>query len=264
MESRVEIALIGGTGLQDSRVIKLKDVEEVKVYTPFGATSDNILVGKLEGRRVAFLPRHGRNHTIPAHRVNYKANVWALRELGAKRILALMAVGSLREEIKPGDIVIPDQFVDNTKRVASFYEGGRICYVSMAEPFCEELSKVARSCCEELKIKYHYPATYVCIEGPRFSTRAESKLFRMWGVDVVGMTLVPECVLARELGICYLSLCMVTDYDVWAEKPVDAMEVVRTYRRNFGKLKRLVREVLLRIPKERKCRCELALKDACI
>ena len=262
MESeKIEVGIIGGTGVYDPEIFE--DVKEVKVYTPYGETSDLISIGYLEGRKVAFLPRHGKMHTIPPHRINFRANIWALRELGVERIVAPAAVGSLREDYKPGDFVIVDQFIDRTKkRLDTFYEGGRICHISAADPFCPELRKIFYEGAVRLGLRVHEKGTYVCIEGPRFSTRAESKLFRSWGADIIGMTLYPECILAREAQICYVSVSMVTDYDVWAEKPVSSREVVETMKRNIDNLKRLIREAIPKIPKERKCECGSALEDA--
>ena len=258
-----EIGIIGGSGIYSPDFIK--DVKEVKVYTPFGEPSDFILVGHVEDRKVAFIPRHGRGHRIPPHMINYRANIWALKELGVKRILAPSAVGSLQEEIKPGDFVIPDQFIDMTKRRSyTFYDGGKVAHVSLADPFCPELRKVLIEGCKALDLSHHEAGTYVCIEGPRFSTRAESALFRSWGAHIIGMTLVPEVNLAREAEICYVTIAMVTDYDVWAERPVTASEVAKTMAENVEKVRKLLEFVIPRIPEERKCPCKEALKDAVI
>ncbi|HDN62363.1 MAG TPA: S-methyl-5'-thioadenosine phosphorylase [Candidatus Bathyarchaeota archaeon] len=263
VKGEVEIGIIGGTGVYDPAMFG--EVKEVKVYTPYGEPSDLVFVGSLRGKKVAFIPRHGRNHTIPPHRVNYRANIWALKELGVQRIVAPAAVGSLREDFKPGDFVIVDQFIDRTKkRVDTFYEGGRVCHISAADPFCPELRRIFYEGALKVGLNVHDGGTYVCIEGPRFSTRAESKLFRSWGADVIGMTLYPECVLAREMELCYVSISMVTDYDVWAEKPVSVKEVVETMKRNTENLKKLLREVIPKIPKERSCECGFALRDALV
>ena len=261
MKKRAEIGIIGGSGVYDPGLFE--EVEEVKVYTPFGAPSSLISLGTYRGVKVAFIPRHGRGHTIPPHRVNYRANIWALRELGVKRVIASSAVGSLREDYKPGDFVIPDQFIDRTrKRFDTFYEGGQLCHISSADPFCPQLREFFIGLTKELGFQVHDRGTYVCIEGPRFSTRAESRLFRSWGADIIGMTLYPECVLAREAELCYVSVAMVTDYDVWAERPVSTEEVIRTMRSNAEKFKKLIMEAIPRIPKERTCDCQHALKDA--
>lgn len=260
-ECSAEIAIIGGTGIYDPEL--LEDKKEVKVYTPYGAPSDMIILGRHQGRDIAFLPRHGRGHQIPPHRINNRANIWALRELGVGCIIASSAVGSLRDDYAPGDFVMTDQFIDRTKnRPDTFYEGGRICHISAADPICPELHNFFVDFAKELDLKVHPSGTYVCIEGPRFSTRAESRLFRTWGADVVGMTLYPECVLAREAQICYVSIGMVTDYDVWAEKPVSTREIVETMNRNAANFKKLVMQAIPRLPRERTCGCGEALKEA--
>jgi len=260
-ECQAEIAIIGGTGIYDPEL--LEDKKEVKVYTPYGAPSDLIILGRHQGRDIAFIPRHGRGHQIPPHRINNRANIWALRELGVGCIIASSAVGSLRDDYAPGDFVITDQFIDRTKnRPDTFYEGGRICHISAADPICPELHNFFVDFAKELDLKVHPSGTYVCIEGPRFSTRAESRLFRTWGADVVGMTLYPECVLAREAQICYVSIGMVTDYDVWAEKPVSTREIVETMNRNAANFKKLVMQAIPRLPRERTCGCGEALKEA--
>ncbi|RLE49669.1 MAG: S-methyl-5'-thioadenosine phosphorylase [Candidatus Methanomethylicota archaeon] len=261
-QPKAEIAIIGGTGHYDPEI--LEGAEEVKVYTPYGSPSW-LVVGEYKGKKVAFIPRHGRKHVLPPHRINYKANIWALKELGVTRILAPSAVGSLREELKPGDIVIPSQFIDFTKnRDYTFYEGGIVGHFSLADPFCPELTEIVYNTAVSLGLPVHRDKTYICIEGPRFSTRAESKLYRMWGADVIGMTLIPEAILARELEICYLPITTITDYDVWAEKPVTAEEVVKTLRANVEKVNKLLREVIPKIPSERNCVCSRASKEALV
>ena len=261
-QPKAEIAIIGGTGHYDPEI--LEGAEEVKVYTPYGSPSW-LVVGEYKGKKVAFIPRHGKKHILPPHRINYKANIWALKELGVTRILAPSAVGSLREELKPGDIVIPNQFIDFTKnRDYTFYEGGIVGHFSLADPFCPELTEIVYNTAVSLGLPVHKDKTYICIEGPRFSTRAESRLYRMWGADVIGMTLIPEAVLARELEICYLPITTITDYDVWAEKPVTAEEVVKTLRANVEKVNKLLREVIPKIPSERNCVCSRASKEALV
>lgn len=258
---RAEIAIIGGTGIYDPKLIE--DVKEIKVYTPFGAPSDLISIGKNRGRRVAFIPRHGRGHQIPPHRINSRANIWALKQLGVKRIVASSAVGSLREDYKPGDFVITDQFIDRTKkRIDTFYEGGELCHISAADPICPQLHDFLVDFTKGLGLKVHSKGVYVCVEGPRFSTRAESKLFRIWGADIIGMTLYPECTLSREAQICYVSVAMVTDYDVWAERPVSTKEIIETMNNNASNFQKLMMEVIPEIPRERSCQCGEALKDS--
>ena len=256
-----EIGIIGGSGVYDPTM--LEDVEETKVYTPYGRTSDLVSIGSFRGRRVAFIPRHGRRHQIPPHLVPYRANIWALKELGVQRVIAASAVGSLREDYKPSEFVIIDQFIDRTKwRGDTYYEGGQVCHVSMADPFCPELRATFIASAKQLGIPTHEAGTYVCIHGPRFSTRAESRLFRSWGVDVIGMTLFPEVALARELELCYVSISMITDYDVWAEKPVSADEIFKTMAGNIENFKRLVTDTIQKIPRTRHCECGSALRNA--
>jgi 5'-methylthioadenosine phosphorylase len=256
-----EIGIIGGTGVYDQD--SFENVKEVKIFTPFGETSDLVSVGDYKNIKIAFIPRHGKNHTIPPHRVNYRANVWALKQLGIKRIIALTAVGSLRQDYGPGTFVVPDQFIDRTKkRLDTFYEGGQVCHISTADPFCEQLRKIFLKRAKKLNISIKKTGTYVCIEGPRFSTRAESRLFQLWKADIVGMTLYPECVLAREAELCYVSISIITDYDVWAESPVSTKEVIEKARESNEKLKKLILETLPDIPKTRNCNCSSALKEA--
>jgi len=261
MKENAAIGIIGGTGVYDQD--NFEDVKDIKVFTPFGETSDLVSVGLYKGINVAFIPRHGRNHTIPPHRVNYRANVWALKQLGVKRIIASAAVGSLREDYGPGTFVVPDQFIDRTKkRLDTFYGGGQVCHISAADPFCEQLRSFFIKTAQKQGLNVKESGTYVCIEGPRFSTRAESRLFQMWKADVVGMTLYPECVLAREAELCYVSISIVTDYDVWAESPVSTKEVIEKAKESNEQLKKLILEALPQIPKTRVCKCGSALKDA--
>jgi 5'-methylthioadenosine phosphorylase len=260
---QAEIGIIGGTGFYDPNL--LKKAKEIRVRTPYGPPSDSITVGELDGRRIAVLPRHSKKHTIRPTDVNSAANIFALKKLGVQRILAPATVGSLREELKPGDVVFIDQFIDRTtRREQSFYTGRQVCHISVAEPMCPELRRVLIEAADDSKISAHKAGTYVCIEGPRFSTKAESRMFRMWGADVVGMTLVPECVLAREAEICYASIATVTDYDVWKDKPVSVDEVKKTMKQNVEKAKTIITEAIPRIPKERSCECKSALHSALI
>ncbi len=258
---QAEIGIIGGTGLYDPEL--LKNIKEVTVETPYGPPSDVITIGDLEGRSVAFLPRHSKKHTIRPTDVNSRANIFALKKLGVQRILAPSAVGSLKEDYKPGDIVFVDQFIDRTtKREQSFYTDGKVCHISVAEPMCLEMRQTLIAIANDIGIRAHDTGTYVCIEGPRFSTKAESRLFRSWGADIIGMTLVPECVLAREAELCYASISTVTDYDVWKDHPVCADEVVATMKTSVEKVKRIILEAASRLPKERSCECKDALKGA--
>ena len=261
MRDSAEIAIIGGSGLYDQDL--LEDSREVKVHTPYGRTSDLITLGNYGGKKIAFLPRHGRGHLIPPHKVNYRANIWALKELGVKRILSSNACGSLSQEHWPGDIIVLDQFIDRTKsRPSTFYEEGQVCHVSVADPFCPELGRLLVKEARSLGIRVYDGGTYVCIEGPRFSTRAESELFRQWGANVVGMTVFPECVLAREAQICYGSIAMVTDYDVWAGIPVNVEEILSVMRANVDKAKQLFGAVIGKIPDKPQCNCWSSLENA--
>ncbi|MGB9134769.1 MAG: S-methyl-5'-thioadenosine phosphorylase [Candidatus Bathyarchaeia archaeon] len=256
-----EIGIIGGTGIYDPKL--LQKAKETRVRTPYGPPSDAIAVGELSGRRIAFLPRHSKKHTIRPTDVNSRANIFALKKLGVQRILAPATVGSLREEFKPGDVVFIDQFIDRTtRREQSFYTGEQVCHISVAEPMCPELRQSLVDAAEDANVDAHKAGTYVCIEGPRFSTKAESRLYRAWGADVVGMTLVPECVLAREAEICYATIATVTDFDVWKDKPVSAETVQKTMRENVEKVKRIITEAITKIPKEKGCECKSALRGA--
>lgn len=237
-------------------------VEGVKVATPYGPPSGEIEVGDIGKLKVAFLRRHGKGHVIPPHKVNSRANIWALKHIGVERIVSVSAVGSLKKDYRPGELVVVDQYIDFTKkRDYTFYDGGRVVHISTADPFCPELSSLFFREARSLNIPIRKNGTYICIEGPRFSTRAESRMFRNFA-DVIGMTLVPEVQLAREQEMCFVTLAMVTDYDVWAEKPVNMEEVIATMNRNIGNVKKLIGAAIPKIPKERKCPCKDALKGA--
>ena len=267
-----EIAIIGGSGLYDTEMIE--NPKEVNVTTPFGNPSDSVIIGTYKGRKVAFLSRHGRGHKFTPAAVNYRANIWALKQLGVKTILASNASGSLQENYRPGELVLIDQFIDRTKnRPSSFYEGksaehlkehglDKVCHLSAADPFCPSLREHLFRVAQKLNLPVHEKGTYVCIEGPRFSTRAESRMFRQWGGDVIGMTAFPECVLAREAGMCYASVALVTDYDVWADKPVENTDVLATMKENVHKVKLLFASAIESMPDERQCGCPEATKNA--
>ena len=261
MQETAEIGIFGGTGIYDSGL--LKESKEITIETPYGKTSDSITIGEFNGRKVAFMPRHGKKHTIPPHLINYKANIWAFKELGVKRIIAPSAVGSLKEEFEPGNFALPSQFIDFTKsRKGTFSEDGRVIHISVADPFCPELQNIILDTVNEQQVKIHNNATYVCIEGPRFSTKAESKFFKSTGAEIIGMTLVPECQLAREAQICYASISTVTDYDVWAEKPVTAKDVMETLSKNVEITKKILTVLIDKIPETKSCSCEKALEEA--
>lgn len=258
---KAEIGVIGGTGFYDPQL--LENAREVKIRTPYGLPSDSVVVGELKGRRVAFLPRHSKKHTIRPTDVNSRANIFALKKLGVQRIIAPSTVGSLREDFRPGDVVFVDQFIDRTtKREESFYTGKQVCHISVAEPMCPELRRTLIEAADRLNVSTHDAGTYICIEGPRFSTKAESRMFRKWGADVVGMTLVPECVLAREAEMCYACIATVTDYDVWKDHPVTAGEVRKTMKANIEKVKKIIAETVASLPERRECECKSALQAA--
>lgn len=242
----VKIGIIGGSGMNDPRL--MADIREKDVKTPYGKPSSPLTTGKIQGVDVVILARHGKKHTIYPSAVNFRANIAALKKEGCTHILATTAVGSLREKIKPGDIVFPDQFIDFTKhRMLTFHEK-EVVHTPMAEPFCADLRKLLVKTAKEMKIRHHATGTVITIEGPRFSTKAESHLFRMWGADVINMSTVPEVILAREAGICYQSIAMSTDYDCWkeGEEPVTWEMILEIMKKNSD----AVRELLLRtIPK---------------
>ena len=258
MES-AEIAIIGGTAVFDTSLLEGKG--EVKVSTPYGSPSDSLTIGTFKGRKIAILPRHGKGHTIPPHRINTRANIHALKQLGVTRILALAAVGSLKEDYKAGEVVIPDQFIDWGKHVHTFYDEGKFYHVSMADPFCPELNRLLASVAKSLRIPVHDKGTYVRIEGPQFSTRSASRMYRQFG-DIIGMTCIPEAILAREKEICLSVIATVTDFDVWAEKPVNYEEIKTVMRKNITNTEKILETIIPKIPAERKCMCKDALKAA--
>jgi len=263
MHPRAEIGVFGGTGLYEFA----SGLREVRMETPYGPPSDRAMVGEVEGRAVAFLPRHARDHSIPPHMINYRANLWTMKELGVERIIGPCAVGSLQAHIRPGDFVICDQFVDRTSgRRDTFYDGPIATHVSAADPYCPELRELATQCARGLGIAVHGEGTVVVIQGPRFSTRAESEWFTSMGWDVVNMTQYPECYLARELGICYASVALITDYDagvvVENEAAVTATSIEEILRANTENAVRLTMALLRVIPHERGCACADALSVA--
>jgi 5'-methylthioadenosine phosphorylase len=259
------IGIIGGSGLYEME--GLEGVREERVSTPFGDPSDRYLVGRLAGRPVAFLARHGRGHRLMPSELNFRANIYGFKRLGAEVILSASAVGSMREDIKPLDIVIVDQFFDRTRsRVSTFFGNGLIAHVSFADPTCPSLGELLYRAGREVGATVHWGGTYLCIEGPQFSTRAESRIYRGWGVDVIGMTNLQEAKLAREAEICYATLALVTDYDVWheTEEDVSVEAVVRILRQNVETAKRLIAVAVPQIPESRSCGCGHALRDAII
>lgn len=263
MDEQARIAILGGSGLYAMDGLEI--IEELAVETPFGKPSSPILVGKLNDRMVAFIARHGPGHTLSPTEVNYRANIYALKTLGVERIVSISACGSLREDYAPGDIVIPDQLYDHTSmRSRSFFEGGLVAHISVAEPFCRDLSKHLQHSVKEAGGTLHPSGSYITIEGPRFSTRAESNTFRAWGISIIGMTTSPEAFLAREAEICYSVMAHVTDYDVWhqSEDPVTAEMVFKIVQGNMNLAQEAVRHLLATLPEERSCDCHQALKAA--
>jgi len=276
---KASIGIIGGSGFYEF----LKGKEMV-VSTPYGKPSDKILISEYAGRKIVFLPRHGKKHQYPPHKIPYRANIWALKKLGCQRIIAPTAVGSLQPKIQPGHFVICDQFVDRTKNCQdTFFDGkiipafgrmwdidfGRVTHISVAEPYCPELRKLTIKTCQKLKIPVHQTGTAVIIEGPRFSTLSESRWFSKMGWQVINMTQYPEVVLARELEMCYVNISLVTDYDVGLEgnkkiKPVTAQDVLKIFRQNNEKVKKIILEMIKILPSQRECQCGQALKNAVV
>src|SRR5579862_77944 len=258
-----KIAIIGGSGLY--HMAGLTDTREVRVKTPFGDPSDAIVVGTLEGRRVAFLARHGRGHRISPSDINYRANICALKMLGAERILSVSAVGSLREDLPPLDFMIPDQFFDRTRgRMATFFNDGIVAHVGFAKPTCGPLSEHLAKACETTGVKVHRVGTYVCMEGPAFSTIAESHTYRQLRCDVIGMTGVTEAKLAREAELCYATVALITDYDCWHPEhdSVTLEEILANMTKNSDNVQRTIREAVRALGNDRDCKCGSALAHA--
>lgn len=262
---QARIGVIGGTGLY--QIEGLTDIQEVDIDTPFGKPSDSIITGRLEGVGVAFLPRHGKGHRLSPTEVPYRANIYALKSLGVEHIISVNSVGSFKKELKPGDLVIPDQLIDRTKhRVSTFFGDGIVAHTPFAEPFCPVLSRILFEAAKEIGASVHPRGTYVAMEGPAFSTRAESRLYRSWGADIIGMTVLPEAKLAREAEICYASIACISDYDSWMEElePVTAEMVMDIVHRYIETSKKIIRLAVTRIPEKRDCPCSSALKTAII
>jgi 5'-methylthioadenosine phosphorylase len=266
MDRQAEVGIIGGSGLYEME--GLTGVREVAVETPFGPPSDPLVVGRLEGRDVAFLPRHGRGHRILPNELNFRANIFALKTVGVERILSVSAVGSLKTRYAPLQMVIPDQFVDRTtQRASTFFGRGLVAHVAFAHPFCEDLRQLMATACAQEGATAHLGGTYVCIEGPHFSTRAESELYRSWGMDVVGMTNLQEAKLAREAEMCYVTLAMVTDYDCWHPEhdSVTVDQVMAVLGQNAATAKAVLRAAVRRLPGgARSCECASALRNALV
>ena len=263
--SVAEIGIIGGSGLYE--MSGLEDVDETVIETPFGDPSDHYVTGTLEGRRVAFLARHGRGHSILPTELNFRANIYGFKRLGVRYILSASAVGSLREEHAPMDFVLPDQFIDRTRqRVSTFFGNGIVAHISFADPLCSSLADVIQRAAQELGFPIKRGGTYVCMEGPAFSTRAESHLYRSWGAELIGMTNLQEAKLSREAEICYVTIAMVTDYDCWHEEEDDVtVEMLIGYlQRNSENAKRLIRQAIRDLPEDQTCSCHSALHNAII
>ncbi len=260
---KVKIGVIGGTGLYHLEGIT--GIEEAVLDTPFGRPSDAIILGNLEGTRVAFLPRHGKGHRINPTELPARANIYALKSLGVERIISVSAVGSLKEKISPRDIVIPNQLIDRTQmRQNSFFNNGIVVHIAFAEPFCPVLSRILAEAALIAGAKVHKGGTYIAIEGPQFSTKAESQLYRSWNADIIGMTALPEAKLAREAEICYATLAVVTDYDCWHEiyEPVSSALIIDNLKYGITKTKQILRTSIMEIPQTRDCFCATALKKA--
>ncbi len=263
--AEAEIGIIGGSGLYHMK--GLTDIREVSIDTPFGKPSDNYVVGTLSGRKVAFLARHGRGHKLMPTELNFRANIFGMKQLGVTRILSISAVGSLKEEHKPLDFVVPDQFFDRTKqRVSTFFGDGIVAHIAFDHPVCMDVAKVAHSASQKAGVTSKLGGTYLCMEGPQFSTKAESNLYRSWGMDVIGMTNLQEAKLAREAEICYATVAMVTDYDCWhpGHDSVTVDQIVAVLLKNAENAANVVREAVAAMPKERTCKCGSALATAII
>ncbi len=260
-----EIGVLGGSGLYQME--GLEGIEEVKVDTPFGPPSDNFIVGRLMGRKVAFLSRHRRGHAIQPSDINFRANIYGMKKLGVSRIISVSAVGSMKEDIHPGEIVIPDQFYDNTRRrISTFFGDGIVAHVSLADPVCRDLYVTLYQSAAGIGSKVHKGGVYICIEGPQFSSRGESHIYKNWGVDIIGMTNVTEAKLAREAELCYSTIALVTDYDCWhqEEEAVTTDAIMEILNKNVGISKQIIRDAIGRISSDPDCGCRNALRDAII
>jgi len=263
--ARADIGIIGGSGLYD--IDGLDQVKRVTVPTPFGSPSSPVVVGELDGVRVAFLSRHGQGHRFSPSEINYRGNIYALKALGVRRVISVSAVGSMKESMKPGDVVLPDQFMDLTKRrISTFFEGGVAAHVAFGDPVCASLSASLLAAGQSVDATIHQGGTYLCMEGPQFSTKAESHLYRQWGVSVIGMTNMPEAKLAREAELCYATVALVTDYDCWhqTEEPVTVEAILATLCANVAVAKRLLRAAVKSAASVTTCACQEALQHAIV
>lgn len=259
-----KVGIIGGSGLY--QIDTLKNIKEISVDTPFGEPSDNFIIGNLGGVEVAFLARHKRGHTISPTELNYRANIYAMKKLGVEQLISISAVGSFKKELKPLDIVLPDQFVDRTNqaRKTTFFGQGVVAHISFADPVCKDLREIIYNTGRKSGIAMHDKGVYLNMEGPAFSTRAESCLYKSWGMDIIGMTNMPEARLAREAEICFATIALVTDYDCWYEEEVNAEMVMGNLVKNVDTAKKLIKEVVPQLSGERKCACQNALKYAIV
>ncbi|HEY6946073.1 MAG TPA: S-methyl-5'-thioadenosine phosphorylase [Candidatus Acidoferrum sp.] len=263
--AQASIGIIGGSGLYS--MSGLTDTREIRVKTPFGEPSDVIVLGRLEGKRAAFLARHGRGHRILPSEINYRANIYAMKLLGVERIISVSAVGSLKEDLRPGEFLVPDQFFDRTKnRASTFFGDGLVAHVGFAHPTCGELSGVLADGCAHEAVKVHRRGTYICIEGPQFSTLAEAEVNRQLRFDVIGMTNVTEAKLAREAEICYATIAMITDYDCWHpdHESVTATQIIATLNQNAENAQKVLRAAVRAMPAARSCKCGTALQHALV
>ncbi|HXN53962.1 MAG TPA: S-methyl-5'-thioadenosine phosphorylase [Candidatus Acidoferrum sp.] len=264
-EAAATIGIIGGSGLYS--MAGLKETREIRVKTPFGEPSDAIVLGTLEGKRVAFLARHGRGHRILPSEINFRANICAMKQLGVERIISVSAVGSLQEDLRPGEFLVPDQFVDRTKsRVSTFFGGGLVAHVAFDKPTCPQVSAVLADASVHCAVKVHRRGIYVCIEGPQFSTLAEAHVHRQLRFEVIGMTNVTEAKLAREAEICYATIAMITDYDCWhpEHESVTATQIMATLSQNAENAQKVLRESVRSMPVEPNCKCGAALRHALV
>lgn len=261
LKNLATIGIFGGSGFYKF----LDDIKEYRIATPYGATSDTIAIGTVAGKKVAFMPRHGRAHTLAPHQVNYRANVWAMKQIGCKKVISPCAAGSLQKHVEPGDIVFCDQFVNwNTHREDTFFDGGEVVHVSAAEPYCPKMREIAFNCAEKLGLKYHKNGTVVVVNGPRFSTKAESKFFTSQGWEVINMTQYPEAQLIKEIDMCPMNISLITDYDaglVAGCDPVSHGAVLEIFKSNIANLQTLLREIIANIDENEDCACNHTIES---
>ncbi len=261
----IELGIIGGSGLYQMKDLEI--LEKLTVDTPFGPPSSEVVIGRLEGHKLAFLPRHGAGHAIPPSEINFRGNIFAMKKIGVRRLLSVSAVGSMKEEIRPGEFAVPDQFIDRTtRRISTFFTSGMVGHVSLADPVCPEVSRLVADTARRAGNVVHEGGTYICIEGPQFSSRAESNVYRQWGVDLIGMTNVTEAKLAREAGLCYATLALVTDYDCWREEEaaVTVEAVLALMHDNVERAQAVVSALVLGLDGLDECGCGQAAAHAVI